>query len=160
MPLPRCGVLLLAENNDDLLARRIVAASVMAISLPDHRHSFSARWAAESGWGSILIGCWSSSSAGRACGSCCDTRDRPLREWHDHALEERVRLGEAFVDRSLTTDYHALDEVDAQTLAAREAMHAKRYPSMRRRWRIRAKRRNAGYARGFCALEMSRSTTT
>ena len=141
-----CGVLLLAEDNDDLLARRLIAASVMAFHYrttgltlsralrcrerlgPDFNRMLvlAIRWA---GLEFVLP------SAGNPA----------LQEERERALEERVRLGEAFVDRSLTSDYHTLKEIDAQTLASRDALHAKRYP---KHARVLAHRQQAKERRG------------
>ena len=140
-----CGVLLLAEDNDDLLARRLVAASVMAfhymttgltlsravrcrerLGLDFNRMLVLAvRWA---GLRTVLPG-----------------TDPLFQEERERALGERVRLGEAFVDRRLTTDYHSLKEIDAQALATRDALHAERYPEHAK---VLAHRRRAKERRG------------
>ena len=141
-----CGVLLLAENNDDLLARRLVAASVMAFHYQTTGLAFSravrcrVRLGLDFNRMLVLAVRWAGlrvmlPSAG----------DPALQEERERALDERVRLGEAFVDRSLTADYHALNEVDAQTLAARDALHAKRYPEHAK---VMAHRRQAKERRG------------
>jgi hypothetical protein len=141
-----CGVLLLAENNDDLLARRLVAASVMAFHYQTTGLAFSRAMGCRERLGLdfnrmlVLAVRWAGlrvalPSAGNPA----------LQEDCERALDERVRFGEAFVDRSLTTDYHALNEVDAQTLAARDALHAKRYPEHAK---VIAHRRQAKEQRG------------
>jgi hypothetical protein len=141
-----CGVLLLTENNDDLLARRLVAASVMAFhyqttGLALSRavrcrerlgHDFNRMLVLAVRWAGLRVALPSASNPALQ-GDC------------ERALDERVRIGEAFVDRSLTTDYHALNEVDAQTLAARDALHAKRYPEHAK---VMAHRRQAKERRG------------
>jgi hypothetical protein len=149
-----CGVLLLAENNDDLLARRLVAASVMAFHYQTTGLAFSRAVRCRERLGLdfnrmlVLAVRWAGlrvmlPSAGNPA----------LQEERERALEERVRLGEAFVDRSLTTDYHALDEVDAQTLAARDALHVKRYPEHAK---VMAHRRQAKERRGLSEVLCAR----
>jgi hypothetical protein len=141
-----CAVLLLAEDNDDLLARRLIAASVMAfhyqtIGLTFSRAlrsrarlgvDFSRMLALAVRWAGLRVVLPSATSP-------------TLQEERDRTLEERVRLGEAFVDRSLTADYHTLKKIDEQALAARDALHAKRYPEHAK---VMAHRRQAKERRG------------
>jgi hypothetical protein len=141
-----CGVLLLAEDNNDILARRLVAASVMAFHYNttaltlsramqsreclgpdfDRMLALAVRWA---GLRTILP-----STTGPA-----------FQEERERGLEERARIGDDFVERRLTTDYHNLKEIDAQALAVRDALHAKRFPEHAR---VLAHRRQAKERRG------------
>jgi hypothetical protein len=141
-----CGVLLLAEDNDDFLARNMVAASVMAFHYETTGLTVSRALRCRERLGLdfnrmlVLAVRWAGlrvvlPSAG----------DPALKDAREQTLEERVRLGEAFVDRSLTADYHVLKEMDAQTLAARDALHAKRYPEHAG---VLARRRQAKERRG------------
>jgi hypothetical protein len=141
-----CGVLLLAENNDDLLARRLVAAAVMAFHYQTTGLAFSRAVRCRERLGLdfnrmlVLAVRWAGLRV-----ALPSTGTPALQGDCERALDERVRFGEAFVDRSLTTDYHALNEVDAHTLAARDALHAKRYPEHAK---VLAHRRQAEERRG------------
>jgi hypothetical protein len=104
-----CGVLLLAEDTTDLLARRLVAASVMAfhygtteIALSramsirdrlgqdfDRMLALAVRWA---GLRTILP----------------SATDTAFQEELERGLEQRVSLADEFVKRRLTADYHAV----------------------------------------------------
>ncbi|MDQ6870343.1 MAG: hypothetical protein M3178_19210 [Pseudomonadota bacterium] len=107
--------MLIAEDNNDLLARRLVAASVMAfhhgttaLTLsramqsrarlgPDFDRilALAVRWA---GLRTILL----------------STTNPAFQEERERGLEERARLGDDFIVRRLTTDYYNLREIDAR----------------------------------------------
>jgi len=124
-----CGVVLLAEDNNDLLARRLVAASVMAFHYTTTGLTLSramqsrGRLGQDFGWMLALAVRWSGLRT-----ILPSTTNPALQGERQRGLEERARLGDDFVQRRLTTDYHQLKEVDTQALAEREALHARLFP--------------------------------
>lgn len=132
-----CGALLLAEDTEDVLARRLVAISVMAFHYKtcditliravkrrerlgpefDRMLALAVRWA---GLRATLL---------NARISVADKDNPVLGEERERRLKEMAYLGEHFVERRMPIEFPGLAEVNAYALSGRDALYSKLFPN-------------------------------